>query len=122
VLLWADNIWMGVSVENQQVMHRVDDLRGTGACVKFLSLEPLIGRLPFLDLAGIGWVIVGGESGPGWRSMPVEWVHEIREQCLAARVPFFFKQWAELHPKKLGRLLDGLEWNQYPTRTRRNHG
>jgi len=90
---WAENIWMGVSVESEKYQFRIDDLRQTGAAVKFLSLEPLLGPLPNLDLSGIDWVIVGGESGPGARPIQKEWVTSIRDQCSTANVPFFFKQW-----------------------------
>jgi protein gp37 len=95
VLVWAPHIWMGVSVESEEHYERIDDLRATDAAVKFLSLEPLLGPLPRLDLTGIDWVIVGGESGPGSRPMDASWALEIRDQCLGAGVPFFFKQWGE---------------------------
>ncbi len=113
-LPWAENIWQGVSVENQDHIHRIDFLRQTSARVKFLSVEPLLGPLPHLNLEGIDWVIVGGESGHGFRPIDEGWVREIRDQCIAADVPFFFKQWAGQRPKRLGRLLDGREWNEYP--------
>ncbi|MCX5877637.1 MAG: phage Gp37/Gp68 family protein, partial [Deltaproteobacteria bacterium] len=92
-LPWRDNIWMGVSVENRDYIDRIDTLRQTGALVKFLSIEPLLGPIPELNLTGIDWVIVGGESGPGARPMKKEWVTDIRDQCLDAGVAFFFKQW-----------------------------
>lgn len=111
---WADNIWMGVSVENKEYVHRIEDLRATGAQVKFLSLEPLLGPLPKLKLKGINWVIVGGESGPGARPVEREWVTDIRDQCLRAKVPFFFKQWGGVQKKKAGRELDGQTWDQMP--------
>jgi protein gp37 len=114
-LNWASNIWMGVSVESQNYTHRIDDLRSTGAQIKFLSLEPLIAPLPSLNLTNINWVIVGGESGPQARPMDPAWVREIRDQCLEARVPFFFKQWGGTNKKKTGRLLDGRTWNEMPT-------
>ncbi len=113
-LPWAPHIWMGVSVENQSYLHRIEHLRHTTAHIKFLSLEPLLGPLPALDLAGIDWVIVGGESGPGARSMDPAWVLDIRDQCLAARVAFFFKQWGGVNKKKAGRLLQGQTWDQMP--------
>ena len=94
-LPWPHNIWMGVSVENENHVDRVDHLRQTDSAVKFLSLEPLLGPLPNLRLDGIDWVIVGGESGPGARPMKMEWVTSIRDQCVEARVPFFFKQWGK---------------------------
>lgn len=111
---WPENAWMGVSVECQDYMPRIDLLRQTHARVKFLSLEPLLGSLPNLDLSGIDWVIVGGESGPGARPMRAEWVIDIREQCIAAGVPFFFKQWGGVNKKRAGRLLDGVIWDQMP--------
>jgi protein gp37 len=113
-LEWHPNVWMGVSVENQKYLYRVDHLRETDAKIKFLSLEPLIGPLPNLDLTGIDWVIVGGESGPGARAMDSAWVIEIRDQCLEAHVPFFFKQWGGVNKKKAGRLLENQTWNQMP--------
>ena len=113
-LVWADNIWMGVSVETDRYVHRVDDLRGTSASVKFLSLEPLLGPLGDLDLDGIDWVIVGGESGPRARPMQEEWVLDIRDQCQAADVPFFFKQWGGVFKKRRGRILAGKTWDEMP--------
>ena len=112
---WPPNVWMGVSVEDADFLNRVDALRGTRAAVKFLSLEPLLGPLPGLDLTGIDWVIVGGESGPGARPMQERWVRDIRDRCQRARVPFFFKQWGGTNKKKTGRLLDGRTWNGMPT-------
>ncbi len=114
-LTWTPNIWMGVSVESADYTFRIDHLRQTGACVKFLSLEPLLSALPDLNLKGIDWVIVGGESGPGARPMKPEWVREIRNQCLKARTPFFFKQWGGVHKSKTGRWLDGRTWDQMPS-------
>ena len=113
-LTWSENIWMGVSVENQNYTNRIDDLRQVPAYVRFLSLEPLLSPLPNLNLDGIHWVIVGGESGSFHRPLDVEWVRDIRNQCMIANVPFFFKQWSGTRPKSLGRMLDGREWNQYP--------
>lgn len=113
-IAWPRNVWMGVSVERQDYMSRIDDLRGTGAAVKFLSLEPLLGPLRDLDLGGIDWVIVGGESGPGARPMDEQWVLDIRAQCRAAGVPFFFKQWGGFNKKKSGRLLEGRTWDEWP--------
>jgi protein gp37 len=113
-LEWTDNIWMGVSVENEKYLHRIDNLRQTGAKIKFLSIEPLLGPLPKMNLRGINWVIVGGESGPGARPLEREWVTSIRDQCLKAKVPFFFKQWGGVQKRKAGRLLDGRTWNQMP--------
>lgn len=113
-LPWAKNIWMGVSVESQKYTSRIDDLRGTRAEIKFLSLEPLLGPLPNLNLAGIDWVIVGGESGPHARPMDGIWAVQIKEQCEAAKVPFFFKQWGGRNKKKTGRILLGRTWDQLP--------
>lgn len=111
---WTPNLWMGVSVESDRFRRRINDLRATGARVKFLSLEPLLGPLPDLDLRGIDWVIVGGESGPSARPMNPTWATDLRDQCSRAGVPFFFKQWGGTNKKKTGRLLDGRTWNQMP--------
>lgn len=119
LLPWPTNVWMGVSVESEAYTFRIDDLRETGAAVKFLSLEPLLGPLDSLDLNGIGWVIVGGESGPGARPMDPDWVRSIRDQCLQADVPYFFKQWGGVWKKKFGRTLDGRTWDQMPTNSYR---
>src|SRR5271156_323219 len=105
-LEWSPQIWMGVSVENAKYRYRIDDLRKTGAHVKFLSLEPLLGSLGRLNLRGIDWAIVGRESGPGARSMDSDWVTEIRDQCIEADVAFFFKQWGGPQKKKTGRILE----------------
>ena len=113
-LPWAANIWMGVSVENQECSYRINHLRQTRSKVKFLSLEPLLGPLPSMSLKGIDWVIAGGESGPGARLMEPEWVLDIRDQCVASRVPFFFKQWGGFNKKKRGRILEGRTWEQMP--------
>lgn len=112
---WSPNIWMGVTVENADHVGRIDDLRTVSAAVRFLSLEPLLGPLPDLDLRGIGWVIVGGESGPGARPMDAAWVGDIRDQCLSANVPFFFKQWGGVQKKKAGRMLERRTWDQMPS-------
>ena len=113
-LRWAENIWMGVTVESAEHKDRMDYLRYTSASTKFLSLEPLLDDLGQLNLSGIDWVIVGGESGPGARPIKVEWVRSIREQCIAQDVPFFFKQWGGTNKKKAGRVLDGKIWSQMP--------
>jgi protein gp37 len=113
-LPWASQIWMGVSVENEKYTSRIENLRKTHARVKFLSLEPLLGPLRNLDLTGIDWVIVGGESGPGARAMNPHWVADIRDQCLDAGVAFFFKQWGGVQKKKTGRVLDGRTWDGMP--------
>lgn len=118
---WPSNIWMGVSVESQKYAYRIDHLRRTGANIKFLSLEPLIGPLHDLDLTGIDWAIVGGESGFGARPIEVEWVTNIRQQCLNAKVAFFFKQWGGVNKKKTGRLLDGRTWDEMPRQIQTNN-
>ncbi len=113
-LPWSKNVWMGVSVENQEFKFRIDHLRETDAHIKFLSLEPLIGALPDLDLTNIDWVIVGGESGPGARPMEEDWVIDIRDQCKQASVPFFFKQWGGQNKKREGRELEDKTWDALP--------
>jgi protein gp37 len=115
---WAENIWMGVTVESAPYKARIDALRASGAFLKFLSLEPLLGDLGELDLAGIDWVIVGGESGPGARPMAAQWVRDIKGQCISRDLPFFFKQWGGVNKKKLGRMLDGRTWDQMPVGTK----
>jgi protein gp37 len=117
-LEWQPHIWMGVSVENSRLQHRIDQLRNTGAHVKFLSLEPLLGPLPNLDLRSIDWVIVGGESGPRARPMDASWVNDIRDQCQDAGVPFFFKQWGGVFKSRTGRQLEGRTWDQMPDESR----
>ena len=111
---WMPYIWIGVSVENQDYTFRIDHLRRTGAKVKFLSLEPLLGPIPNLNLEGIDWVIVGGESGPRSRAMEASWVVDIRNQCQEAKVSFFFKQWGGINKKKTGRELEGRTWDEMP--------
>ena len=113
-LKWTPNVWMGVTVENDKHVDRIDRLREVPAAVRFLSLEPLLGPLPKLDLTRIDWVIVGGESGPGARPMDPEWVLDLRDQCLNAGVAFFFKQWGGVQKKKAGRLLEKRTWDQMP--------
>jgi protein gp37 len=113
-LTWSNNIWMGVTVESQQYVNRIDKLRQTGAKVKFLSLEPLLSQIKNLDLEDIDWVIVGGESGPGARPMLKKWALEIKEQCQSQNVPFFFKQWGGINKKKAGRILAGRTWDETP--------
>lgn len=114
LLPWPENVWMGVSVENRDYIQRIDILRQTEAFVKFLSIEPLLGPIPGLNLTGIDWVIVGGESGPRARPMKVEWVTDIRDQCLDAGVAFFFKQWGGTNKKRTGRTLEGRIWDEMP--------
>jgi protein gp37 len=111
---WENNMWMGVSVENKNYTFRIDHLRQTNARIKFLSIEPMLGPIGDLDLEGIDWVIVGGESGPRARPIKESWVTEVRDQCLKWNVPFFFKQWGGFNRKKAGRLLDGRTWDQMP--------
>jgi protein gp37 len=113
-LEWAPNIWMGVSVESEKYRGRIDDLRTTRAMIKFLSLEPLLGPLPKLDLRAIDWVIVGGESGPHARPMAPAWAMDLRDQCRRAKVPLFFKQWGGKNKKQAGRVLDGRTWDEMP--------
>jgi protein gp37 len=111
------HIWCGVSIEDGSKLSRVRHLQDTPAGTRFLSIEPLIGRVSTIDLNGIDWVIVGGESGPRARYMDPSWVREIRDQCQDAGIPFFFKQWGGLRPKSGGRVLDGLQWSQFPLAT-----
>jgi protein gp37 len=121
-LPWPPHIWMGVSVENEDYTYRIDHLRQTPAYIKFLSLEPLIGPVRSLNLTGIHWIIVGGESGPGARPMHSSWVIDIRDQCRTAGVPFFFKQWGGVNKKRTGRELEGRTWDEMPKLpTRKEH-
>ncbi|WP_242094313.1 DUF5131 family protein [Aestuariivivens sediminicola] len=113
-LTWTDNIWMGVSIEDDEVLHRMDDLKKCGAKTKFISAEPLLGPLYNMDLNGIQWVIVGGESGFKARPMDKEWVIDIKNQCENANVPFFFKQWGGKNKKRAGNLLDGVKYETFP--------
>lgn len=113
-IIWPQNVWMGVSVETKDYYSRIDSLRNCGAQIKFLSLEPLLGALPNMNLKGIDWVIVGGESGPGARPMNPDWVRDVRDQCISQNVPFFFKQWGGVFKKRNGRLLDGRTWDEIP--------
>ena len=117
---WAPNIWMGVSVENRRVIHRIHDLQAVPAYVRFLSCEPLLGPLDDLPLDEIHWVIVGGESGPGARPMQAEWVRSILEQCRRAHVPFFFKQWGGVRKDLTGRELDGCTYDEMPLNGRQH--
>jgi protein gp37 len=113
---WPSNVWIGVSVENAAVLSRVDDLRIVPAAVRFLSCEPLIGSLAGIDLRGIHWVIVGGESGPHARTMNIQWVREIFRECRKQKVPFFFKQWGGVRKDLTGRLLGGRTYDEMPDR------
>jgi protein gp37 len=121
-LPWAPNVWLGTSVEDATVADRISDLRRTGAHVKFISAEPLLGPLPCLSLENIEWVIVGGESGPGARPMKAEWVRQIRDQCVDRRAAFFFKQWGGVAKSRAGRRLDGRAWDAMPVRARSIRG
>jgi len=113
-LAWSDNIWMGVTVENADSIDRIEKLQHVPAAVRFLSLEPLLSGLPTFDMTGIHWVIVGGESGPGARPMRLEWVTDIRDRCVDAGVPFFFKQWGGVRRTSGGRELQGRTWDELP--------
>ena len=113
-LPWTDNIWQGVTVENDKYLHRIEKLKQVPAKIRFISFKPLIGPISYLSLDKIHWVIVGGESGPKARSMDPEWVRKIRSVCLAQKVPFFFKQWGGVQKKKNGRTLDNKTWDEYP--------
>lgn len=113
-LIWGSNIWMGVSVENESVLHRIDELREVTAAVRFLSCEPLLGPLNNMNLEGIHWVIVGGESGPRSRPMEEDWVVDIQRNCTINNVPFFFKQWGGVQKHRTGRLLNGRTYDEYP--------
>ncbi|WP_306663910.1 phage Gp37/Gp68 family protein [Microbacterium sp. GbtcB4] len=119
-LPWPENLWMGVSVESEEQLFRVDHLRQVPAAVRFLSCEPLLGPLTGLDLEGIDWVITGGESGPRARPLDPAWVRDIRDLCTRAGVPFFHKQWGGRTPKAAGRELDGLYWDEMPSAKRRS--
>ena len=113
-LLWPTNVWMGVSIESDRYTFRADHLRATGAAVKFLSVEPMLGPVPSLDLTGLDWVIAGGESGPGARPVDPAWVRALRDRCVRRGVKFFFKQWGGRTPKAGGRELDGEVWDEMP--------
>jgi protein gp37 len=113
-LSWPSNVWMGVSIENRRWTRRADYLREVPAAVRFISAEPLLGKLEGLDLTGIDWLIAGGESGPRYRPVNVEWIRDLRDRCMEARVAFFFKQWGGIRSKAGGRTLDDQEWSQMP--------
>lgn len=113
-LKWTDNIWMGVTVENADYLHRITSLKQAKAKVKFLSIEPLLGPLGKLDMKGLDWIIVGGESGPYARPIKEKWVVEIRNQCVQSDTPFFFKQWGGVFKKKAGRILENKIWDEMP--------
>ncbi|MFY9268400.1 MAG: phage Gp37/Gp68 family protein [Candidatus Manganitrophaceae bacterium] len=113
-LPWPRNVWMGVSVESPEYVHRIKDLKKVPAAVRFLSVEPLLAPIPTLPVAGIDWIIVGGESGPNCRPMRSEWVQQIRDRCVKHKVSFFFKQWGGVQKKSAGRILDGRTWDELP--------
>jgi protein gp37 len=115
-LPWADNIWMGVTVEDRKCAFRIEHLKKTRSSIKFISMEPLLEPIAELDLINIDWVIVGGESGPGARPLNEDWVRDIKGKCQSSNIPFFFKQWGGVNKKKRGRLLEGRLWNQMPLR------
>ena len=114
-LKWTDNIWMGVTVEEKEYDSRIQILNEVNSSVKFLSIEPMIGPTPDLDLSNIDWVIVGGESGPGARPIQKEWVEDVLSQCEKSETPFFFKQWGGVNKKKNGRLLNGKTYDGMPS-------
>lgn len=116
-LPWPSNIWMGTSVESVDYTDRIHELQKVPAKVRFLSVEPLLGPIPQLPVRGIGWVIVGGESGPGARAMEVDWVRQIRDRCIRYSVPFFFKQWGGVQKSRTGRILDGRTWDEFPSQS-----
>ena len=118
-LPWPENIWMGVTVESNDYAFRIDHLRQTDAAIRFISFEPLLGPIRECNLREIDWVIVGGESGPGARPMDRDWVVDIRDRCVAANVPFFFKQWGGVNKKRNGRTLDKTTWNELPDAIKR---
>jgi protein gp37 len=117
IISWPDNVWMGVTVENNDCLYRIEDLRNTAAKTKFISFEPLLDRISNPNLRGIDWVIVGGESGPKARPMSSLWVEEIRDLCVKSEIPFFFKQWGGFNKKKNGRTIDGRTWDEMPLRS-----
>jgi protein gp37 len=119
---WQQHIWMGVTVESKEYMYRIDNLRQTEAKIKFLSLEPLLGPISKINLSGMDWVIVGGESGPGARPIKEDWVIDIKNQCQEENVPFFFKQWGGVNKKKTGRKLEGRYWDEIPEKAEQLHG
>jgi len=121
-LRWAPNIWMGVSVEAKDYWWRVDHLRRTGACIRFVSLEPLLGPIESVDLSGLDWVIAGGESGPNCRPVRPDWVRAIRDACIGQGVAFHFKQWGGTNKKASGRTLDHRTWDEMPWRAGSDEG
>jgi protein gp37 len=122
VLPGPDNVWLGTSVENQDYVWRIHELAEIPCAIRFLSVEPLVGAIPRLPLRGIHWVIVGGESGPGARTMKAVWVTAIRDRCIRYGVPFFFKQWGGVQKSRTGRLLDGRTWDEMPDNCKKING
>lgn len=119
-LSWPENVWLGVTVERSDYQYRIHHLQQTSANLKWLSIEPLLGAMPSLDMDGIGWVVVGGEAGNSPRPMEADWVRDLRDQCVSKGIPFFFKQWGGRSKKRSGRLLDGRTWNQFPVSDQHN--
>jgi len=115
VLPWPDNVWVGVSIENNSYVSRANHLRKVPAAVRFVSAEPLLGPLDRLSLEGIDWIITGGESGPGYRPCDPDWVRDLRDRCKKQGIAFFHKQWGGIRPKSRGRILDGRTWDEMPT-------
>ncbi len=115
-LIWAPNIWFGVTIESQDFVSRIAWLKKSNAITKFISFEPLLSEIQGIDIKGIDWIIVGGESGPKSRPIKIEWVRYLRDLAIKNRIPFFFKQWGGVNKKKSGKLLDGFEWLEYPTK------
>lgn len=120
-LYWPENVWMGVTVENTEAKNRIDDLRNVPSAIRFISFEPLLEFLGYLNLKNINWIIVGGESGAGARPMKKEWVKDIKRQCINENIPFFFKQWGGVNKKKSGRILDGQIWDNMPNILKKNN-
>jgi protein gp37 len=114
-LPWPANVWLGVTVEDRSTAWRLDSLRQIPAAVRFVSAEPLLESINGVDLSGVDWLIAGGESGPEYRTVDVEWIRELRDACAEERIAFFFKQWGGLRPKSGGRMLDGRTWDEMPT-------
>jgi protein gp37 len=114
ILPWPKNVWMGVSVESEDFTYRIRNLARTKARIRFASVEPLLGAIPDLPVKHLDWVVLGGESGPGARPLHIDWVRDLRDQCVRAKVPFFFKQWGGVNKALAGRELDGKTWSQFP--------
>ncbi len=119
-LPWPKNVWMGVTIESEKYLYRAENLKKTPATIKFISVEPMIGPVSDINLEGIDWVIVGGESGAQARTIEKEWAIAVRDKCTASSIPFFFKQWGGPNKKKSGKILDGKIWNQFPPNSTKN--